>query len=286
MVKRRFSIKRRFWTWRKVALAIILSFIAVNAYLTSTYTEPSSFAKVSYPIVIGNIPVQTGYYPINRSAVTLFAKDLLSDYNVILAINETGKAGFSIRQPYFFLYRPSGSFEVEVAKESASFGDRLEFLFIPIQSVDLKVSVFTNETADYLRPLAGTTLSPNRLTIAPFETPYGVALYDYTTVTALGETLIPLVWITNSSFVYGNVALNANNAAREIYRENLQAISHELNPPYPSWGWWVIVGRFLLDKITYWLFIVGVGVVGYVAFYWQVQDRKGKQSGQASEGKA
>ena len=257
MVKRRFSFSKRFLTWKKLALIALGVFVAANASLTATYQSPSPFSQVKFPIVLGPVAVPTGYFPINRSAVTQFATDLISDYNNLLAYNQTNRPDFSNIQRFFSLYRPSGSFEVEVAKENVTYGDRLEFLFIPTQNANLKVAVFTNESAEYLRQVRF------KISIAPVQTPYGVAIYQYYTESALGETLIPLIWITNSSAVYGNVALNANNAAKNIYRTDMERITVQLYPPYPAPRWWVNQWNYWWEWIIAFSVVFGI-VTGFI----------------------
>ena len=231
---RRSPYLKKFWTWKKVALVVIVGFSLVNVTLAATYKTPAQFSRVTIPIIFGQVPVKTGDFPINQTAVTQYTTDLLSDYDSIIAKNNTNLAS---TQHFFTLYRPTGNFEVEVGRENATASDVLEFLFVPTQDQNLQVVVVTNESAEYLRPVQGTHQSANKFSIAPWQTPYGVALYQYYTQSALGERLIPLVWITNSTDVYGNVAINANNAAQTLYQNDVSTLNYELNPPYPSIGW-------------------------------------------------
>ena len=258
-------------------LIAFVVFVVVNAALTASYKSPSTFSQIEFPIVLGPVAIPAGYFPINRSAVTQFATNLISDYNSLLVHNQTNRPDFSNIQRLFSLYRPSGSFEVEVARENVTYGDRLEFLFIPTQNANSQVVVFTNESAEYLRQV------PFKISIAPIQTPYGVAIYQYYTESASGESYIPLVWITNSSDVYGNVATNANNAAKNIYQTDLERISVQLYPSYPAPGWWVN----LFENAVFWVFVVLVGVITFVMFYWEAQSRRklSQSASPQSEGK-
>jgi hypothetical protein len=237
---------KKFWSKRKKILVVTLTIIGLlvvaNAILL--YHPPQPSETLSFPIYLAtsNSHIPSGSFPINKTAVSQFVNNTIADYNGLLGSKQETWSNFTSIQHFFDLYLSNGSWIVQVGRDNGSYSDYIEFIFRPTtQDANPRTVVYTNESAEYLRPLTGTQLLVNNINVDYQKTDYGIILAHYYSQSAAGGTLIPLVWITNSSLVYGDVAANANNAALSIYQYDVQTMNKALNPPYPSYGWWLNV---------------------------------------------
>jgi hypothetical protein len=281
--KQRRQKNKIFWSKRKkIAVVTLLTIIGLSLVANAILLYRPPLATVSFPVSImttSGSQIPTANFPINKTAASQFVNDTIADYNDLLGSRQETWSNFTSIQRYFDLYQPNGSWVVQVGRDNSSFSDYLEFIFRPTQqNVDPQTVVYTNESAIHLRPVTETQLLLDNIDDNYHKTKYGIILSQYYSEAAGGATtLIPLVWITNSSLVYGDVMVNANNAASSIYQNEVQAMNTALNPHYPSYGWWLNVWhRYKFDIGV--VVALALGISGTYGAYLYRKDREGSES--------
>lgn len=268
--------KKKFWSKRKITVCLIVVglFIVANAIALNHPTLPRPTGGIPIYEAAPDSPIPTGNFSINQTAAMQFVNYTLGDYTSMLAEHQGRWANFTSVQHFFDLYRPSGSWLVQVGSDNGTnFPNYIEFIFRFSPSASPRTVVYTNQTGASLRPAMATNLSANDITINYHNTDYGIILTQYYVQSAVNTTLIPLIWITNSTEVYGDVSVNANNAALAIYQYDVQAMHLELYPYYPHWGWFQNEWRWYGGDIEFFGLLFGIftGVIylqreGYLQF--------------------
>ncbi|MGP8124555.1 MAG: hypothetical protein ACLQEQ_01615 [Nitrososphaerales archaeon] len=260
---------RRRWVFSIILVVLIV--IGIAYYLAFLIPLPSKELSWGIPWIAqageGSYKesIPTGYFPINQSEATEYAKSFIKDYDGFVDSYQASLTTTTLKR-FFPLY---GSFEVYVARENYSAtDDRIEFLFIYNQSVtSLKITVLTNETAQYLRPVLVSGLDlPTNTSYAEYGSTLGFYIGDLTTESPLGINHINAVWITNSSLVYNDILINSNAAAHSLYDANTQDYTYTTGPPQllsPRWfesAFW--------DPVL-WVVVLVVGAVGQYFGSWE-----------------
>jgi len=262
------------WVALGVVVVAVIALVVASLYLLSTPPPPQHPVQVSFVGHNSNMTVPTGNYPIDESAATQYATDLINDYNQQVAINSATYPVTPATAHFFTLYTPAHakSWVVLVARENWNkTNDWIEFDFAkPIQASSPQMIFYTNETAPYLRqvllvPSSGNTNGSG----TTIWTPYGEGIRYWQCITPFGIANIPLVWFTESSFPYNDTAANALRAATAIYGQDVQNMEQTLNPPYPSAGWFYN----LLNSAEFWVFVVATAAVAIIASALAVRGR-------------
>lgn len=229
-----------------MGVALVLALLAVSAYVYFWYYIPLGPSRsVDIPWIVQVSPfgvpngeqIPTGNYPINKSEATQYATTLLKDYDNLVDANQALYLSPPSLRRFFPLYQ---SFQVYVARENWTKGpERIEFLFVTSPSATSpKVTIFTNETAQYLRPdeVVGVNV-PTENTYSDYIAANGYYMGDLTTQSPIGVGHFDAVWVTNSSSVYNDTLLNSNTAAHTIYDANAKDYNYKTNPPALSPLW-------------------------------------------------
>jgi len=236
---------------KKRAVVIwVIVLVVIAAIVAILPSGAPAERHVGFPIevmVLGQ-PIVTGDLPINKNA-SVYATDLISDYNNMVDSKEANKS-----TSFFPLYDSGGSWELSIARDNLSAdgeapgggkfavtpgGDWLTFMFVKtIAASSPQITVNTSESAEYLMAATATpTVRQINLTLVTNATPYGIMVSDYATESASGTPYFPFIWITNSSSVYDDPAVNAESAAYSIYSSNHLQMSYVLNPPPLTREW-------------------------------------------------
>jgi hypothetical protein len=281
--KQRRQKNKIFWSKRKkIAVVTLLTIIGLSLVANAILLYRPHQATVKFPVSIltsSSSQIPTANFPINKTAASQFVNDTIADYNDLLGSRQETWSNFTSIQHYFDLYQSNGSWVVQVGRDNSSFSDYLEFIFRPSQqNVNPQTVVYTNESAIHLRPVTEGQLLLDNINDNYHKTKYGIILAQYYSESSAGATtLIPLVWITNSSLVYGDVTANANNAASSIYQYEVQAMNTALNPRYPSYAWWLDVWqRYKIDFGI--IAALALGIFGTYGAYLYRKDRRGSES--------
>lgn len=273
-----------------VAVVIFLIAFSLIYYYNNLPTSACNCPSIPVQIVQLNEKPPTFNLPFNETIAREYVRFLISDYDNLVDSGQKGSPNFQNVEPYLTAY-PSqgGSWEVWVARENYTAPvngiavNRIEFLFIrQIPGVEPQIITFTNESAQFLRPVLAAPVTPGQygLSLHPGFADDGWYLDNTTAESVYGFHYIPFVWIVNMTDVFnGDTAVNANSAALAIYNANLYDMNYQLNPPFPTWGWFQHMGQYLWDSAVFWVFIVIAGGAGILSFIWQAQTRRRGQSG-------
>jgi hypothetical protein len=233
-------LKRR---WKAVIGVIVL--VLIVAYYLAFLIPLPARKSPSIPWVVQITPygvpngegIPIGNFPINKTEATDFATNLTKDYNNLVDSNQALYLSAQNLRRFFPLYQ---SFQVYIARENWTQGpERMEFFFVNSPSATRpQITVFTNESAKYLRPVEVVGIGElSNNSYSDYWSSFGYYMGDLTTQSPIGVNHFDAIWITNSSSVYNDTLFNANKAARAIYDANVGDYNYTTNPQFLSPRW-------------------------------------------------